>query len=257
MHQQKRTKFHVITFVFALSLGILLILVSTLYASSFMAILGTAIVFWGTILFYILPVKHFPLTFVAASASCNVNNIERILSEFDLSEKGVYLPPKNLKNMESSLIFIPKVSKTALPTSDDFIEKLYSPQKDGAFLTPPGLAFSILFEKELGISFTKTTLEHLELTLPKLLTEDLQICESVDIQVQGNMLTIEIIGSIFNDVCKATNSQPHTHEQVGCLLSSALACILAKTTGKPITIQSETQNLDSKKTIILFRIEDK
>jgi hypothetical protein len=194
--------------------------------------------------------------FIAASASSNVNNIERILSEFDLSEKGVYLPPKNLKNMESSLIFIPKVLKTALPTSDEFVEKLYSPRKDGVFLTPPGLAFSILFEKELGMSFTKTNLEHFELTLPKLLTEDLEMCENVDIQVQENTVTIEIIGSVFNDVCKATNNQPHTHEQVGCFLSSALVCILAKTTGKPITIQSETQNFVARKTTILFRMED-
>jgi hypothetical protein len=144
-----------------------------------------------------------------------------------------------------------------LPTSEESIEKLYSQQKDGAFLTPPGLAFSILFEKELGMSFTKTNLEHLELTLPKLLSEDLEMCESVDIQVQENMVTMEIIGSIFNYVCQATNNQPHTHEQVGCLLSSALACILAKTTGKPITIQSETQNLVARKTTILFRMEDK
>jgi hypothetical protein len=79
-----------------------------------MAILGTAIVFWGAILFYILPVKHVPLAFIAASASSNVNNIERILFEFDLSEKGVYLPPKNLKNIESSLIFIPKVPQNGV-----------------------------------------------------------------------------------------------------------------------------------------------
>jgi hypothetical protein len=50
--------------------------------------------------------------FLGASANGSADNIERILSEFDLSEKGIYLPPKNLKKIESSLIFIPKGPET-------------------------------------------------------------------------------------------------------------------------------------------------
>jgi hypothetical protein len=44
---------------------------------------------------------------------------------------------------------------------------------------------------------------------------------------------------IFEDLCKETRKLEKTHETIGCPLSSAFACILAKATGKPVTIEKE------------------
>jgi hypothetical protein len=239
-----------------LALGISLVIVSVFYISSFLALLGTAISFWAVILLYITPAKHVPLTLLNASTNANSGNIERLLAELDLTEKGVYLPPKNLKNIESSLIFIPQKAKTPLPTPEETTEKLYSKQKNGVLITPPGLALSQLFEQEYGSSFTKAGLKHLQSTLPKLLVENLELSENAEMGFEGNTITVEILGSVFNSVCHETDNQPRTHVQVGCLLSSALACIFAKTTGKPITIQNETQTLENKTTTIEYRIEE-
>src|SRR5208283_5067683 len=178
MYAQKRLTLNQTSKLLMLTLGTVLVIASAFYTSSFLAILGTAFIFWSAILFYITPVKHVPLAFLDASANDSNSNIERILSEFELSEKGVYLPPKNLKNIESSAIFIPKIAETRLPLAEEITENLYSKQKEGAFLTPPGLSLSHIFEKELGTSFTKTDFEHLQLVLPKILIENLEIAEN-------------------------------------------------------------------------------
>jgi hypothetical protein len=89
------------------TLGAALVALSAFYVSSFLAILGLAMVFWGCILLYVSPVKHVPYDLLEAAADVNASGIERVLAELNLSGKGVYLPPKNLKDIDSSLVFIP------------------------------------------------------------------------------------------------------------------------------------------------------
>jgi hypothetical protein len=236
------------------TLGIILVIVSALYASSFLAILGVAIIFWGAILLYVTPSKHVPLKLVNASTEAAVANIERLILELNLAERGVYLPPKNLRNIEFSLVFIPETLKTPLPTSEETNEKMLTTEKTGAFVTPPGSALSRLFEEELGFSFTKADLKQIQNKLPKLLVEDLELAQNAEIQIQDNTVTVEITGSVLDEICRQTDSQPRTHKQVGCLLSSAIACVLAKSAGKPVTIQNETRNQETKTTRIEYKI---
>ncbi len=239
-----------------LSLGVVIVATSAFYSSTYLALLGVAIIFWGVILLYVTPSKHVPLTLLNASAEATSANIERLISELNLSEKGVYLPPKNLKNTESSLIFIPKTSKTPLPQPEETNEKLLSNEKTGAliYVTPPGWALSRLFEEELGFSFTKTDLNQIQTKLPKILVEGMELAEKAEIQIQGNTVTVEITGSVLDEICRQTDSQPKTHKQVGCFLSSAIACALAKSTGKPVTIQNETRNQETKTTQIEYEM---
>lgn len=237
-----------------LIIGALLIAISIFYNASILAILGTAFLFWGVILFYLTTSKHIPLTYLDFLTIGSPDTVERILSEFNLTEKGIYLPPKNLKRMESSLVFLPKKANTLLPMLGEVTDNLFCKEKAGILLTPPGLGLSLLFEKELNISFTKTDFKYLQLNLPKLLIEDLEILESIELNLKGNTVTIEVVDSIFNGICEQTNNQPRTHAQVGCLFASALACVLAKTIGKPIVIERETQNLETRTTLIQYRI---
>ena len=240
--------------IFMCSVGALLVIVSAFYVSSIIAIIGLAIIFWGAILLYITPVKHVPLTLLNSSAYDSSGIIERVLVELNLTEKGVYLPPRNIKNSDSSLLFIPETPKTPLPNKEEINEKLYNQQKTGILLTPPGFALSKLFEKQLGMSFIGTDLADLKFKLPKLLIDELEIAENVEVQTQTNIITIQMTNNIFQTVCQET--KPQTHTNVGCLLTSALACVLAKTTGKPITIQNEINSPDTKTTTIKYRIEE-
>ncbi len=207
------------------------------------------------LLLFFTPTKHVFISLLKASASASGSNIERSLIEFDLGEKGVYLPPQNLRNFESSLVFVPKTFGMALPTSDETTDKLFSEKKTGLFFTPPGLALSIMFENEIGLSFRKITLPQMQSVI-KSLFNNLKFAEDIQVQIQDGLITLEITGSIFNALCLETSiSQPRTHAQIGCIIASAFACAFAKATEKPITIQKDTLNSDTRTLIIEYRME--
>ncbi len=254
MPRSKKTVFSQIIVFTLLILGIGIVVVSIFSVSSFLAVLGVAIIFWGALLLYVTPSKHVPIKILNVSVEATIANIERLIFELNLTEKGIYLPPKNLKDTESSLIFIPENPKTSLPKPAEINEKQLTKSKTGAFVTPPGAALSRLFEEELGFSFTKINLIQIQKKLPKLLVGGLELAESVEIQIQGNIVTMEIIRSIFDEICRKTDSQPRTHKQIGCLLSSAIACTLTKAAGKPVIIQNETCNQETKTTKIEYQI---
>src|SRR5664280_750285 len=143
MLKVKKTKvnqdiFTVILIGIVLITGAALIVLSALNASSFLAILGVSVSFWSVLLLFFTPTKHAFLSLLKASASASGTNIERSLIEFNLLEKGIYLPPQNLQKFESSLVFVPNKPGTALPTSDETTDKLFNEKKTGLFFTPPG-----------------------------------------------------------------------------------------------------------------------
>jgi len=236
--------------------GLVMIVLSALNSSSFLAVVGVSVAFWSVLLLFFTPTKHSFLALLKASASAGGSNIERSLIEFNSAEKGVYLPPQNLQNFESSLVFVPKTPQTALPASNETNDKLFTENKNGLLLTPPGLALSMMFEHELGLSFRKINLSQMQNMITKLIY-NLKFAEDAQVQIQDKTITLEVTGSIFNMLCQETrNSQPRTHAQVGCILSSALACAFAKSSDKPITIQKDTLNPDTKTLVIEYRMEE-
>jgi uncharacterized protein YuzE len=227
---------------------------SPFVSSYVLAFIGLALTFWGALLLYVTPTKHVPLELFNAAATANLPNIEKILINSNTKAKGIYLPPKYLKDFESSLIFIPSTPNQPLPTPEEINEqKLYSENPKGILLTPPGLQLSKLFEKKLETSFTRTDLRYIQEKLPKLLIEDLEIADDAEIKTTNHTITIEITNHIFNQICEETNKLQRTSESIGSPLSSAIACALAKATGKPITIEKEEQNTDRKTTRIQIR----
>ncbi len=254
---RKKTRYIEIT---TIALGVLLTVISIFFSSSYLAIFGLAIAFWGAILLYITPTRNVPLSLLNASLEGGSENTERILFDCNLSEKGFYMPPKNLTNVELSLVFIPKKPKTSIPLASELAETTILKQDNGVFITPSGLGLSRLFEKHAEISFSKMDLNQFCVNLPKLLVEDLEVAEGVVINLKEKTVVIVITGSIFSEVCKLADANPRMHAQLGCLLPSALACVLAKVTGKPITIQEESSNQEAKTMQIIYQIfedEDK
>ena len=238
-----------------LILGLISLAASAFYASSILAFIGLGLTFWGALLLYITPTRYVKLDLLNAIAPSTLANIEKMLTSSKLNEKGIYLPPKYLRDFESSLIFIPSKANQTLPKPEEIDEEeLYLKNPRGIFLTPPGLTLSRLFEKELGTSFTKTDLNYIQNNLPKLLIEEMEIAENVEVITENNLITIEITNHIFNEICEETRKLQKTHEAMGCPLSSAIACALAKATGKPITILKEEQTQDGKTTKIQYRL---
>ena len=233
-------------------LGLMTLIISIRYASSFLALLGFALVFWSAILLYLTPSKPVLLQLLSATGEPGIANIERILDENNLYQQGIYLSGKiiNEQNHNSCLLFIPKDQNYTL--QKDFSS--FKRNNFGVYITPPGEAICKLFEKHAKISFNETSLDELKSILPKILSTDLAFVEAIDIQDTQSTITIEITRNIFEGICDETNTYPRTHKQVGCLLTSALACVLAKALGKPLVFEKEARDLQQGITQIQYRI---
>ena len=96
----------------------------------------------------------------------------------------------------------------------------------------------------------------LQIKLPKVLIENLEIVRDAQIIIENNKITIKLIDNILDDLCEETRELHQTHKIVGCHLSSAIACVLAKTTGKIVMIQKEQQNSKKETTIHYKLLED-
>lgn len=233
-----------------MAIGMFFVVFSALIVSSFLAILGIAIICWVIILLYITPIKHVPITLLTASTISAAANIERILENTNMLMKGKYLPPTLLKDFESSFIYISE-QEVSLSKPQELQEEN---TRGFNFITPPGLALSKLFEQQIGTSFSKTDLKFIQEKLPRVFVEDMELAQAVDIQVNNNTVRVELKSSVLLDVCIATRSLPRTHSQVGCLLSSALACVLAKVSGKVVTIEKDDFSDDGRVTILEFKL---
>jgi hypothetical protein len=237
-------------------LGLVSLLGSTFSNSYVAGFIGLGLTFWGALLLYLVPSRHVRLDLLTATGISSFADIERILTSSDSTAKGIYLPPKLLKDYQSSLVFVPSNAEAALPKREEAdMEKLYSKKPDGIYLTPPGLALSRLFEKELNFSFTETNLSILQKELPRLF-ERLEISKDTSIEANGTTATVRIAKHVFRDLCEEVAKLERAHETLGCPLSSALACVLAKATGKPVIIQKEESTPEQTTTIEYRMLED-
>jgi DNA-directed RNA polymerase subunit M/transcription elongation factor TFIIS len=239
-----------------LTLGLAFLVLSVLYSLYIPAFVGLGLTFWGALLLYVTPTKQVKLELLNATLAPALANTEKMLANLKPGAKGIYLPPKYLTQaLESSLMFIPTKEEQRLPKPEEIdAEKLRSRNPNGIFLTPQGAALSRLFEKELGTSFITIDLEHLQKKLPKLLIENLEIAENMEIKAEDNTITVEITEDVFSSIYKETEKLSKTRGTMGSILSSAIACALARATGEPIVIEKEEQSQDGKTTEIQYRL---
>jgi hypothetical protein len=237
--------------------GILSFALSILWGSSIIALIGLGLIFWGAFLYYIRPGKYISQDFLDATALPSLVNLNRIITELNYKGTAVYLPPKYLEDVTSSKVYIgAKTGKEILPV-EKIQEKegsvlLTSPS--GILITPPGMELAKMFESKLGTSFTKVDLQYFEKNLPSLLVETLMIARNVDIKTENNRVHLELEGSAYKDVCERNRSLSKISANLGCPLCSALACLLAKATGKLIAIEKEEQSQNGRITIIEYAL---
>ena len=255
LQEQKRTRINRLILAFLVIIGASLVITSIFFNASLLSITGVAIISWGLILLYITSSTYVPITLSNALASSTGSNTERILME-RRNHKKVYICRRRIsRKLTLSLIFLSISDEVTLPLPGEITEKLWSTRKNGILLTPPGFSLLRFFEKELGVSLVSRDLDFLCKRLPKLMVEDLGIAKKVDMQVQNDTVIVEVTESLLDQVCQQTDSLPRTHSQVGCVLSSSIACALAKVTGKPISIQKEVRDPEAKTSRIEYRIE--
>ena len=261
-----------------MEVGSITLAVSIIYESSILAFVGLSLTFWGALLLIIGTEKYVQQPLLDSTIIPSLVHLNQTLTELKYQGKGVYLPPEYLKDSETSRIFIPKNKNTDLPTPEKIKQqndKIFLTNPDAMLIIPPGLSLSKLFEKTLGTSFAKVDLEYLQQNLPKLFIEDLEIAEDLEIQTnydetstkmtkrvsviktKYDAIQVKITNSVYKDTCRETRKLSRIHDAIGCPICSAIACALAKATGKPLIIENTEVTEDGKTIEANFQLLEK
>jgi len=234
-----------------LGVGAVALISSIIYAFSILALIGLGLIFWGAILTYIQTEEYTKKPLLDAIIAPSLATLNQIIKELDYKGKMVYLPPEYFKDPEANKIYMPKKADEKLPTPEQIQEqenKFFISDPAGILFASPGSELVKLFEKNLDTNFTKVDLKYLQRKLPRLFVEDLEICQNFEIETEKKTVRVKIENSIFTEPFARTEEPPKSPNTLSCALCSAIACALAKATGKPVTIE-EVQFLPDKKTI--------
>lgn len=241
-----------------LVLGAIGLVVSFLYTSMILAFIGLGLAFWGALLLYVRDQGYARRVLLDALTLPQLVTLNQLLQELNYDGDAVYLPPKYFETPENTKIYKSKQKDAKLPKPEQiqrYENQMFIKNPQGILLTPPGSGLAELFEKTIEKSFTKVDLEYLQQNLPKLFIEDLEIAENLEIEIlttkpaptptdpasqtQTNKETVhvKITNSVFKETCREASKLPLICGTIGYPLCSAIACAIAKASGKPVTIE--------------------
>jgi len=167
----------------------------------------------------------------------------------------LYLAPKCEEWSKDGMVFIPAKNEVAIPSVDEIAGgKVFLENRQGVCLLSPGYGLMKLFEKELGVDFTKVDVGYLQKNLPRLLVEDLEVVEDFSMNVDGEFVEVRMVGGIYQDLCREVKKLTNVCLHMGCPICSAIGCVLAKVTGKPVVFERDKLSSDDIEIKARYRI---
>ena len=110
-----------------------------------------------------------------------------------------------------------------------------------------------LFEKELRANFTKIDKETFYNSLPTVIVNNLELASNFEIEDEKELIHVKINDSLYRNLYSKNQNLKSVHF-IGCPLISAVACALAKTTGKLVAITKSEISPDLKTVEIWCRL---
>jgi hypothetical protein len=237
-----------------LGIGLFALALSVFLGSTILVFIGLGLAFWGMLVFFVRPQKYISSDLMTATAWSSLKTVDDMMLGLGYRERGVYMPA----GPEKAVVFIPSEPFSRLPSPSVIAQglaadgKLYLHDPDGLLVVPPGLALANLIEKKLGFNIKDSGLDRVLQSLPKVLV-NLEIVSNADVDVEGDSVRFKLSDSIYADFCKQVrdNSRPCG---LGCPMCSALACILAVATGKPVLFEEDKLAPDGKTTLSNYQL---
>jgi hypothetical protein len=238
--------------VLLLVLGALSLVFSIYSKSQVLAFIGLGLTFWGVLFLLVRPVKYVEGSLLYVAAMSEYLTIDRIVREFTCNEKGYYIPaypkdaylPEHLSGLKDAVVFIPAGGSEGTPSIQEMAEgKFLLTKPEGVLVTPPGLWLISQVEKQLRQDFTKIKLEEVFETLPRFLTQDFNLAKEMEMSLSENEVNLKIFDSLYQSLYRL-EKMPSSVSFLGCPLASAVACAIAKSLGKIVTIQKQTLSPD-------------
>lgn len=242
--------------------GVLSLIFSIVLELQVVAIVGLGLTFWGALFLFLNPTKYVGGSVLSSNAVSFYSTIDRILKEYSFPEKCYYIPaapreislPDHLRGLRDATVFIPAGANSQTPSVEDLAQsKFRTKNPEGVLITSPGSELLNQIEKEADIDFSKPQLEQPYEILSRFLSENLNLAKEVSIIEEENMIHLKISGSLFKNLYKRENGFKSVRI-LGCPTASAVACAIAKTTGKPVTIERQKTSLDGLTVDVWFSV---
>jgi len=242
--------------------GILSLVVSIASESQILAFVGLGLTFWGALFFTITPKRYVEGTLLESAAISSYSTIDRIIKDFNYKGKGYYTPPypkdvylpEHLKGLKDMVAFVSAESESGMPSIQELAAGKFSLENPkGVLVTPPGLGLLTQIEKEAKLDFSKMSLSELCEVMPHFILDDFSLAKEMEMILDENQVNLKIFDSIYKNLYSA-ESNLKSIGILGCPIVSAVACALAKASGKPVTIQKQNVTLDGSTIQVLYRI---
>jgi hypothetical protein len=242
--------------------GFLSIIFSVFIESQILALVGLGLAFWGALFLFVRPVRYVEGTMLDIAASSEYSTINRIIADLTFKGKGYYIPsypkevflPEHLKGLKDMVIFISAEKEFSTPSIEEMAEgKFLLTKAKGVLVTPPGLGILDHMEKQLRQDFGKMQLDEVCEVLPRYLTQDFNLAKGMEITLSENEVNLKITSSLYQDLYYREASLGGSITLIGCPIVSAVACALAKSSGKFVTINRILVSPDGLTIIVGFR----
>jgi len=242
--------------------GCVVLLASVVASSTVLAFIGLGLAFWGGLFLFTRPVKFVTSTLLDFTATSSYITIDRITEDLHYKGKPIYVPPypkegrlpEYLKGLKEMIVFIPAEDTVAMPTIEEMAKKqflLKNPQ--GICIAPPGYGIVNLLETELKTGFTQIEVDQLYTSLPTIIVSSLELAKEFEINPENDLIHTKTVDSVYNELYSGKQGLKSIHS-IGCPLTSAVACILAITIGKLVTIVKDTVSSDLKTIEVWYKI---
>jgi len=235
---------------FLLGIGLVALIVSVSSTSTILAFVGLGLSLWGVLALFIQPEKYVASNLMNATALSSMKTFDSMMMGLGYRERGVYIPSTD--GSSEAVVFVPSEPFSLIPQSSAIEGKSFLKDPQGLLVVPPGLALSTLIEKKLGFSVKNCGLEKLVQALPKALVE-LEIVRDVGIKVAGDHVDFTLFDSVYSDFCQQIRDKSRPCA-LGCPMCSALACILAVATGKPVMFEEDKLSGDKNISTSSYRV---
>jgi hypothetical protein len=103
-----------------------------------------------------------------------------------------------------------------------------------------------LIESELGVDVSKSQFTHLQGRLAKVLIEDLELVKDFEVYQEDDLIRFTFFDSIYSELSEELKESTKLCSTIGCPICSAMGCILAGSTRKPIAFEGEILSPDGK-----------
>ena len=241
--------------------GALALVFSVTANSQVLAFIGLGLTFWGALFLFIRPTRYVQSAILDSTASSTYTNIDRIIKDMKPKGKTYHVPPypkdvylpEHLKGLKDMIMFISQDPTDEAPSIEEMAKSKFLLQNPkGICMTPPGAGLLAQFEKELRRDITKLQINELCESLTQLITENLQMAKEAEFTIEEKQVELKLIDSTYRNLYNKENMR--SVNQIGCPLVSAIACAIAKTTGKTVNIQKIITTPDGQTVVATYQM---